>query len=81
MPQELRKPEKRTGKHYDEVTRIIELYSALRLSNLPDMVQKMAVEAIWPDMTREEKMMFISCWPELDKMYSENLQNQTAELN
>ena len=84
MPQEIRRPDRRTDKADTSVNKILELYGILK-APLPASVQQMAQEAVWPDMTREDKRLFVNSWMYIDELMSleakMQIDKQKGEVN
>ena len=68
MPQEIRNPENRTEEAKSDIIRIMELYFTLK-QDMPNIIQAWTVDAIWPNMTREDRATVAMAWPMIGEIY------------
>ena len=74
MPQEMRHPENRTKEAKSDIIRIMELYSILN-KPMPEIIQRWAVDAVWPNMTREDRATVVVAWPMIGDIF-QSLQSE-----
>jgi len=66
MPQEMRRPDKRTEAYNPEVSKILEFNTVLNTTQSP-LLQQWAADVLWPSgITIEEKQMVINSCNEIN---------------